>query len=325
MAEVAAPVNVVVKKKRFALLRDLSVRLAREKPLGLVGGIIVVILFFVGIFCDWLAPYGYNEFDLLYRLAPPSPEHILGCDNVGRDILSRIIYGARISMQVSVVASLIGVAGSGMIGIISGYIGGKFDLFLQRWVDAVQAFPGLVLYLTIMAIVGQGIWQVIFVLGISRAIGGGRIFRSAVLALKENTFVDAARVIGASNIRILIKHITPHIFPLIIISYSLSMGGMILAEASLSFLGFGIPPPYPSWGGMLSGAGREYMEVAPWMMLWPGLALFLVVYGVNMLGDAIRDLLDPRLRGGLGRYGGMNTEKLQKLIEKKSKKAATKA
>lgn len=321
MAEVAAPVDAIkVKKKRFALIRELLVRLVKEKPLGLVGGVIVLLLLFTGIFCDQLAPYGYNEFDLAYRLAPPSPEHVLGCDNLGRDLLSRIIYGARISMQVSLIASLMGVIGSAIIGITSGYIGGKFDLILQRWVDAVQAFPMLVLYLTIMAIIGEGIWQVIFVLGISRAIGGGRVFRSAVLSLKENVFIEATRVVGASQFRILLRHIVPHIIPLMIISFSLSMGGMILAEASLSFLGFGIPPPYPSWGGMLSGAGREFMELAPWMMIWPGLALFLVVYGVNMLGDAVRDLLDPRLRGGIGRYGGMDREKLLKTVEKKAKK-----
>ncbi|MFC1920361.1 ABC transporter permease [Chloroflexota bacterium] len=321
MAEVAAPSGAkIYKKKRFALISELCIRLVKEKPLGLVGGVIVLMLFFTGIFCAQLAPYGYNEFNLLYRLAPPSPEHVLGCDNVGRDLLSRIIYGARISMQVSVIASLMGVTGSAIIGITSGYIGGKFDLFLQRWVDAVQAFPMLVLYLTIMAIIGEGIWQVIFVLGISSAIGGGRIFRGAVLTLKENMFVDASRVIGSSPLRILLRHITPHILPLMIISFSLSMGRMILAEASLSFLGFGIPPPYPSWGGMLSGAGRQFMEVAPWMMIWPGLALFMVVYGVNMLGDAIRDLLDPRLRGGIGRYGGMDQEKLMKITAKKANK-----
>jgi peptide/nickel transport system permease protein len=317
VAEVAAPASAVIERKSRNFLVGLLIRLVKEKPLGLVGGLIILTMFLVGIFCNQLAPYGFAENDLFSRLAPPSTAHILGCDHLGRDVFSRIIYGARISMLVSVIASAISVAGSTIIGITSGYLGGKFDLFMQRWVDAVQAFPNIVLYLTVMSIIGPGLWQVILLLGISGAIGGGRVIRSAVITLKENMFVDAARVVGASQFRILLRHITPHVIPLIIISFSLSMGGMILAEASLSFLGFGIPPPYPSWGGMISGAGRTYMEMAPWMMLYPGLALFLVVYGINMLGDAVRDLLDPRLRGGIGRYGGMGQKSLQKLIEKK--------
>ncbi|MFC1900353.1 ABC transporter permease [Chloroflexota bacterium] len=311
MAEATVPASVVTRDSRLAYYKRLGARLVKEKPLGLIGGIIILIMFITGIFCDFLAPYGYNELDLFSRLAAPSPQHLLGCDNLGRDLFSRIIYGARISMLVSVISSVISIGGSTIIGITSGYIGGKFDLFVQRWVDAIQAFPALVLFLTVMAIIGQGLWQVIFVLGIRGAIGGGRVIRSAVLSLKENMFVDASKVIGSSDIRILWRHILPHVTPLIIISFSLSMGRMILSEASLSFLGFGIPPPFPSWGGMISGSGRKYMETAPWMLLWPGLALFLVVYGINMFGDAVRDLLDPRLRGGIGRYSGAKLEKLR--------------
>ncbi|MFC1921572.1 ABC transporter permease [Chloroflexota bacterium] len=321
MDEVASPTDVIVRKKHSNYILNLVVRLVKEKPIGLVGGIIILLLFFVGIFCDFLAPYGYNEFDLDRRLNPPSIEYPLGCDNLGRDVLSRVIYGAQISMLVSVIASTVSVTGSAVIGITSGYFGGKFDLFIQRWVDAVQAFPALVLYLTAMAVVGPGLWQVILVLGIRGGIGGGRVFRSAVLSLKENLFIDASKVIGASSMRILLRHITPHVIPLIIITFSLSMGRMILAEASLSFLGFGIPPPYPSWGGMLSVEGRAYMQEAPWLMLWPGLALFLVVYGVNMFGDAVRDLLDPRLRGGIGRYSGVKLEKVKEKYAEKTGKS----
>ena len=299
MAEVATPASNIIQRNRFTNIKRFFIRLAKEKPVGLIGGVIILLMFFTGIFCDFLAPYGYNELDLVNRLAAPSSEHILGTDNLGRDLFSRIIYGARISMLVSVIASAISITGSTIIGMTSGYIGGKFDLLMQRWVDAVQAFPALIFFLTIMAIIGQGLWQVIFVLGITGAIGGGRVIRGTVLSIKENMYVEASKVIGASQIRILWKHILPHVAPLVIIAFSLSMGRMILAEASLSFLGFGIPPPYPSWGGMISGAGREYMEMAPWMLLWPGLALFLVVYSINMFGDAIRDLLDPRLRGAI--------------------------
>ena len=311
MAEVATPASNIIQRNRFTNIKRFFIRLAKEKPVGLIGGVIILLMFFTGIFCDFLAPYGYNELDLVNRLAAPSSEHILGTDNLGRDLFSRIIYGARISMLVSVIASAISITGSTIIGMTSGYIGGKFDLLMQRWVDAVQAFPALIFFLTIMAIIGQGLWQVIFVLGITGAIGGGRVIRGTVLSIKENMYVEASKVIGASQIRILWKHILPHVAPLVIIAFSLSMGRMILAEASLSFLGFGIPPPYPSWGGMISGAGREYMEMAPWMLLWPGLALFLVVYSINMFGDAIRDLLDPRLRGGIGRYSGAKLEKLR--------------
>jgi peptide/nickel transport system permease protein len=319
MTEATVSEYIVEKQNAFASLKDLCLRLVKQKPLGLLGGVIILLTVLTGIFADYLAPYGYNEINVLHSLEGPSFAHILGCDNLGRDLLSRIIYGARISMLVSIIASIMTVAGSAIIGITSGYFGGKYDLWMQRWVDAVQAFPALVLYLTAMVIIGPGLWQVILVLGISGGLGGGRIFRSAVFSLKESMFIDATKAIGASSTRILWRHIIPHVTPLLIISFSLSMGRMILAEASLSFLGFGIPPPFPSWGGMLSGSGREFMIEAPWMIIWPGLALFLVIYSVNMFGDAIRDLLDPSLKGGLGRYGGMKQGKLQNLILKKLK------
>jgi peptide/nickel transport system permease protein len=198
-----------------------------------------------------------------------------------------------------------------LIGIPSGFFGGKFDTVMQRFVDSFQCFPPLVLYLTIMAVLGPGLFQVIMVLGVSDGIRGSRVTRSAVIGIKQNVYFEAAKAIGVPTGRTLMKHVLPNIMAVVIIGFTAILGRMILAEATLSFLGFGIPPPTPSWGGMLSGTGRQYMLQAPWMCLWPGLALAVVVYGINMLGDAVRDILDPRLRGGLGRYGGDKLKKMQ--------------
>jgi peptide/nickel transport system permease protein len=281
------------------------IRLVKEKPLGTIGGVIVLILLLTGVFADFLAPYGYNVMDMAARLTGPSAAHLLGTDNVGRDLFSRIIYGARISMYVGFGVTILSTLISVTIGIISGFLGGKVDMIIQRFVDAWMCIPGLFLILTVMALLGPGLVQVILVLGVSGAVGGSRVVRSAVIGIKGNVYVEAARAVGVPVKRILIRHILPNIMAVIIISFTVHIGAAILTEASLSFLGFGIPPPMPSWGGMLSGSGRRYMLIAPWMCLWPGLALALVVYGINMLGDALRDLLDPRLRGGLGRYGGV--------------------
>ena len=301
-------------KKSRGFLADLLVRLVKEKPLGLIGGVLVLLLFLTGIFADFLAPYGFNEMMLADRLSPPCPEYVLGTDNMGRDLLSRIIYGARISMIVGICGSLLHVTVGFFIGALSGYFGGKFDIVLQRFIDAFQCFPALILYLTIMAIIGQGLVPVILVLGISSGFFGSRTIRSAVIGIKGNVYMDAAIAIGADDRRILLRHVLPNIMAVMIIEFTLAMGRMIISEAMLSFLGFGIPPPTPSWGGMLSGAGRRFMYQSPWMPLWPGLALALAVYGINMLGDALRDLWDPRLRGGLGRYSGVE-KKMAKRLE----------
>ncbi len=305
--------TIEVEKKRRPLLVELLVRMVKEKPLGTVGGAIVLIFFLVGIFANFVAPYGYNDMVLSARLQAPSAKYLLGTDNVGRDLLSRIIYGARISMIVGVCVPAIGITLNVILGVISGYFGGWVDLLIQRFVDTVMCFPSLVIMLTIVAITGPGLVQVVLLLGILGGIGGGvRVARSAVLGIKQNVFVEASRAIGCSSSRIMWRHILPNIMPVVIIGFSLTMGGAILAESTLSFLGFGIPPPMPSWGGMLSGPSRIYMLQAPWMALWPGVVLSLVVYGMNMLGDALRDLLDPRLRGGIGRYGRkVNLKKVQ--------------
>ena len=292
----------ITEKKRHSGLVDLFIRLVKEKPLGTVGGIITIILLLTGIFAPLLAPYDPSALSGP-QLLPPSAHFWLGTDDLGRDLLSRIIFGARISLIVglgaSVLASLIETA----LGILTGYIGGAFDLIVQRFVDAVMCFPGLILMMVIISLIGPGIVQVILVLGIQWGIIGSRVIRGVTLTLKENMYVQSAIALGAPTSKILTRHILPNITALVIIQFTNRVPQIILTEASLSFLGYGIPPPAPSWGSMLSGAGRTYMFIAPLMVIWPGLALSIVVYGVNMFGDALRDLLDPRLRGGIGRYG----------------------
>ena len=206
-------------------------------------------------------------------------------------------------MTVGLAATVLNVVVAVVIGGTSGFFGGKLDLVVQRFVDAWMAIPGLLLLLTIMSIVGRGLLQLILVLGISGGIGGSRLVRSAVIDIKENAYFQAAEVIGASKWRTFTGHVLPNIMPVVIIVFSINVGAVIISEASLSFLGFGLPVGVPSWGAMLSREGREYMQQAPWLALWPGLCLTIIVYSLNMFGDAVRDLLDPRLRGGGGRLG----------------------
>jgi peptide/nickel transport system permease protein len=273
-------------------------RLIKEKPLGAFGGVIVLGLLLCALLAPWIATHPYDQTNVRNRLKPPSAQFYFGTDNLGRDIFSRIIYGARVSVTVGFGAVSIGITLATIIGVGSAYFGGKLDILVQRLVDAQVAIPGLLLLLNIMAVTGPGLLNIILALGIVSAAGSSRIIRSAALAAKENQFVEAARAIGASHLRIILCYILPNIMAPIIIITTVSLGFTILIESTLSFLGFGVPPPYPSWGEMLSGSGRSYMHKAPWMATWPGIAISLAVFGFNMLGDALRDLLDPRLRGG---------------------------
>ena len=302
------PIDEIVKKKpsRFA---DFTRRLVKEKPLATIGGVIVIFMFLVGIFANFLSPYPYDENQIKIRLQPPSVEHILGTDQLGRDQLSRIIWGARVSMIVGLAGAALSTVIATLIGLLSGFYGGKFDIIMQRFVDGWMSFPALFLVLSIMSLVGPGLMQVILVLGLLMGIAQSRIVRSAVIGIKRNIYVEASKAIGASDITILIRHILPNIMAPIIVIFTLAMGTAILGEATLSFLGFGIPPPMPTWGSMLSVEGRTYMYQATWLAIWPGVALGVVVWGINMFGDGLRDLLDPRLRGGLGRYGNMGLGK----------------
>jgi len=301
-----------VERKRRSRLMEFIRRLVREQPLGTVGGIIVLLLLFCGIFADLLAPYGMNEIHLLDRYAPPSWKYPLGADQLGRDILSRIIYGARISVIIGLSATSINLVVALLIGATTGFFGGKFDMVVQRFVDAWMAFPGLLILITVMSLVGQGQLQIILVLGIVGGISGSRIARSAVIGIKENVYFLAARAVGVPMHQILFRHVLPNIMAPMIVIFTVTIGDVIIAEASLSFLGLGLPPDVASWGGMLSWEGRRYMERVPALALWPGFCLFIVVWGTNMFGDALRDLLDPSLRGGGGRYGAAKTKKALK-------------
>ena len=296
------PSAQIAPKRRSRLAAFLN-RLVTEKPLGAASGIVILLWILIAIFADALTPYPPFEMHLADRLQGSSAQYLLGTDHIGRDFLSRLILGARISILIGLAATALSTVIGTLIGGTSGFLGGKFDIVVQRVVDAWIVFPGLLLLLTIMSIVGRGIPQIILVLGISGGIGGSRLIRSAVIAIKGSDNFLAAEAVGNTKWRSLIRHVLPNVMPVVIITFSITVGGVILSIASLSFLGYGLPPTTPDWGGLLSREGRQYMEQAPWLAVWPGLCLTIVVYALNMFGDAIRDLLDPRLRGGEGRYG----------------------
>lgn len=269
----------------------------RRKPLGIVGGAFLLSMILLAFLADAVAPYGYDDADIFARLQPPSAVHWLGTDNLGRDLLSRVIYGSRVSMAVGFGGVALGLLGAVAVGLVSGYFGGRLDLAVQRVVDAFMCFPLLLVALTLMALIGPGLGNVIVTLGLVLAVRDSRVIRSSVLSVKANLYVEAARALGAAHGALIRRHILPNIVAPLIILGTVNIGAVILIEAALSFLGFGVPPPRPSWGGMLSGAGLVHMLRAPWLALWPGAALSVAVFGANMLGDALRDLLDPRLRG----------------------------
>jgi peptide/nickel transport system permease protein len=270
----------------------------RRKPLGAAGGLVLAGMLALTLLAERVAPYGYDEADVFSRLKAPSEAHWLGTDNLGRDLLSRVIYGARVSMAVGFGGVVVGLLLGTAVGLVSGYFGGRLDLVLQRVVDAFMCFPLLLVALTIMALLGPGLGNVILTLGLVLGVRDSRVIRSAVLSVKAHLYLEAARALGAAHAAMIGRHVLPNILAPIIILGTVNLGAIILTEAALSFLGFGVPPPRPSWGGMLSGAGLVHMLRAPWLALWPGVALSLAVFGANMLGDALRDLLDPRLRGG---------------------------
>jgi peptide/nickel transport system permease protein len=273
------------------------IEFAQHKPLGAAGGVIVLLLIVVAVGAPWLAPYPFDEGVASVRLQGPSLAHPFGTDANGRDMLSRIIWGARISVTVGFGAVAISTVLATTIGVISGYFGGLFDLLFQRLIDIWISFPALVLLVSLVAVLGPGLWSITLILGILVAPGSSRVIRSAVIAMRHLPYVETASCLGAGHARIIVYHVLPNVFVPILILATVRLGTAILAEATISFLGYGVPPPYPAWGAMLSGTGRAYMLQSPWLSVWPGLAISLVVFGFNMLGDALRDVLDPRLRG----------------------------
>ncbi len=301
------PSGLDEQRKTRNLLVGLVTRLVKEKPLATVGGVITLLLFVVGILAPLIAPEGVNDTHPYEALLAPLSEKAdggrfwMGSDNLGRDMYSRIIHGARISVQVGFYATALSVVISILIGVTSGFIGGKFDLIVQRFVDGWMCFPGIVVLIAGTTVFSPGLWTIVILLALG-GIGGSRAVRGPVIGIKQNMYIQAAIAAGCPTWRLLLRHILPNIMAPIIILFTTRMPGMILAEASISFLGLGIPPPALSWGGMLSGLGTLFMLQAPWIAIWPGVALSVVVYGVNVFGDGVRDILDPRLAGGVGRY-----------------------
>jgi peptide/nickel transport system permease protein len=268
----------------------------RRKPLGAVSAAVVVTLVLTAIFADLLAPFDPLETRPEIRLQAPSWAHPFGTDDIGRDVLSRVIYGARISLWVGLLAVGIGTFAGMIIGLLCGYCEGRLDLILQRVMDAVQAIPGLMLALAIVSVLKPNTTNAMLAIAIVIIPGNSRIVRGAVLSTKQNRYVEAAHAIGCRHPRIILSHILPNVTAPILVIASIWLGNAILIEATLSFLGLGTQPPTPSWGLMLSSTGRAFMEQAPWLAIFPGLAISLAVLGFNLFGDTLRDAWDPKLR-----------------------------
>ena len=268
----------------------------RKHPLGAIGGLLMVLLVLGAVFAEALATH--NPVRTSNRvLAAPGAEFWLGTDNLGRDVYSRVVYGSRISLVVGLASTLLGGGLGGLLGLVSGYLGGRTDLLLQRLMDVMQALPILILALVMAAALGPSLTNTIIAISIVIVPRAARVVRASVLAIREFVYVESARALGVGHARVAFRHILPNTFGPFIVLLTAQLGGAILVEAALSFLGLGVPEPYPSWGRMLSIAAAEYAEKAPWLVIYPGLAISFAVFGTNLLGDALRDSLDPRLRG----------------------------
>lgn len=272
-------------------------RFIRRKPLGAVCAVIVLLVVVAALTAPVLAPKDPTQTSLIDSLRPPSATYPFGTDRNGRDMLSRIIHGARTSLGIGLGAVALGITAGTILGLVGGFLGGVVDTVCQRFVDMLMAFPTIVLAMAIVAAAGITYTNIIIALGITIMPGAARVVRSAVLTVRENQYIEAARALGAADGRIMLRHVLPNIAAPIIILTTLVIGQAIISEATLSFLGLGIQEPRPSWGAMLSGNAQRYIEEAPWLVIAPGLALALVVFSFNMFGDALRDVLDPRLRG----------------------------
>jgi peptide/nickel transport system permease protein len=272
-------------------------RFCRKKPLGAAGGAVMLMIVLTAFFANQLQTYDPIATEAGQTLARPSQEHWLGTDHLGRDIYSRIVHGARVSLIVGVASTLLGSVLGGIIGLLSGYVGGKIDLVAQRIMDILQGLPLLVLALVMSASLGPSIHNVVIAISIPIVPRAARVIRSSVLSIREMQYVEAARSLGLRHARIAFRHILPNTIGPFIVLCTAQLGSAILVEAALSFLGLGVPEPYPSWGRMLSVSAAEYAQKAPHLVIFPGLAISLAVFGSNLLGDALRDTLDPRLRG----------------------------
>ena len=274
---------------------DTVYRILRS-PVGAASAFVIAALVLSAIFAPLIAPYDPIAISL-DKFESPRLQHLMGTGNVGRDVFSRVLHGSRISLYVAFLTVTFGTLVGCAVGLISGFAGGWFDLVAQRVVDAMLAFPGLVLAMALVAVLGPSTTNGLLAIAVVIIPGNSRVIRSAVLSVKESTYVETAYATGAGPLRVMLRHVLPQVVAPILILVSTVLGGAILIETALSFLGLGTEPPKPSWGLMLSGSGREYMEQAPWLAIFPGLAISVTVLAFNMLGDVVRDVLDPRLRG----------------------------
>ena len=278
-----------------SMLRETLRRLFRN-PLAVAGAAVVLFFCVLALFPSLVSSHDPNRIDILKILEPPSGAHPLGTDDLGRDVLARMLHGARISLSVGFVAESIAIGIGLVIGLLAGYYGGKVDSLLMRFVDIMLCFPTFFLILAVIAFIGPSIWNIMFIIGVTGWMGVARLVRAETLSLKERDFVAAARAQGAGTARILFRHILPNTLAPVLVAATLGVAGAILVESGLSFLGIGVQPPTPSWGNILT-AGKDNIEFAWWLSLFPGLAIFLTVLGYNLLGEGIRDAVDPRLKG----------------------------
>ncbi len=274
----------------------LVLEFARRRPLGAIGAGIILLMVVMAATAGWIAPYNPLENDYAAMLSAPSAEHWLGTDAHGRDVLTRIIYGSRTALLVGLGASLLGATFGSLIGVASAYFGGRIDLIVQRFMDVLFAFPVIILALAVVAVLGTGPENVILAIAAPMVPRCARVVRASALAVREMPYVDAARASGFGHGRIILRHMLPNVMAPILIMATAFLGEAILLEASLSFLGLGVQEPTAAWGLMLRGAAVEFAESAPWMAIFPGLAISLGVFGFNLFGDSLRDALDPRLR-----------------------------
>ena len=272
-------------------------RFCAHQPLGAFGAAVLIFAVVVAVLAPMLAPYSPTAIEVAEKFTPPLSKQILGTDELGRDVLSRLIFGARISMSVSLLSVGIAISAGTLIGIFSAYSGGKTDLAIQRLVDTMMAFPAIIMALALMAALGASQTNVIVALVIILLPGAVRVVRSQVLSIKEQDYTLAARAIGAGSTRIMLRHILPNVMATYIVLSTITLGYAIVVEASLSFLGVGIPPDIASWGGMLNLGATTYIDVSPWLSVFPGITIAVIVFSVNLLGDSLRDVLDPKLRG----------------------------
>ncbi|HPL96357.1 MAG TPA: ABC transporter permease [Smithellaceae bacterium] len=266
-----------------------------KNKLALAGSAIVAALFIVSVFAPWISPYDPGAIDLKHVLAPPSAEHWFGTDQLGRDVLSRMIWGARISLKVGFVATGLAILIGMLLGAIAGYYGGWIDTLIMRFVDIMLCFPSFFLILAVIAFLEPSIWNIMLVIGLTGWMGVTRLVRADFISLRERDFVRAARAVGAGDARIIFLHILPNAMASILVAATLGIAGAILTESALSFLGIGVQPPTPSWGNILT-AGKDNIDIAWWLSLYPGLAILITVVGYNLLGEGIRDASDPRLK-----------------------------